>query len=271
MQNEIISSKDNPHIKQYRRLAAAKKERLAEGLFVLEGLRLVQDAIAEHAALQTLLLTEAAMTRYGDRFAQVDLKEAHTLVISNELGAKIAETTQPQGVFAICRIPAADDFTAAVRPDGHYLILNALQDPGNLGMILRTADAMGIDGVLLCGCCDVFSPKVIRATMGSVLRVPLWYGLEILPVLEQLRQVGVRSYAAVLDPDAKELRSCDFSGGSAVVIGNEGNGLPDAVADACDVRMTIRMHGHVNSLNAAMATGIILWELQGACTQEGAE
>lgn len=259
----VLSSKDNVHIKRYQKLAASKKERYADGLFVLEGVRLIEDALLEHAQLECLMVTESGAERYPALLAQADLKEVRLLVISNELGAKIAQTEQPQGAFALCRMPRQTAYQPVLARGGHFLILHQLQDPGNLGMILRTADALGIDGVFLCGCCDVYSPKVIRATMGSVFRVPIWLEPDTDKLLSAMGTAGVHTYAAVIDPAAQELRSCAFDGSGAVMIGNEGNGIPAAVADACDTRLTIRMQGHINSLNAAMAAGIILWELQG--------
>ena len=259
MHNElIISSKENPNIRLYQKLAASKKERQANGLFVLEGFRLVQDALREHTELTLLMMTQAASEKYADDFSQADLKEVRALIISNELGRKIAETEKTQGVFAVCRMPEQPVLSRSLLPGGRYLVLHQLQDPGNAGMILRTADAIGIDGVICCECCELFSPKSIRATMGSVFRVPVWQGLAIESVLADLKAAGIPTFAAVIDADARELRTCDFSKGAAVLIGNEGNGLPPEVSGACDTRATIRMHGNINSLNAAMAAGIFL-------------
>ena len=141
-------------------------------------------------------------------------------------------------------------------------MLHQLQDPGNAGMILRTADALGLDGVIYSASCDIYSPKVVRATMGSLFRVPLCCVPDIAPVLEACRCAGVETCAAVVSGAAELVGQCRFSGGTAIVIGNEGNGLPETVADACDRRVTIPMHGTIESLNAAMAAGIILWEVQ---------
>lgn len=259
----LISSKENGNIKSCQKLLSSKKERYADGLFVLEGLRLVEDAFGSGAPLTQLMLTERAAQQHSDLLAQADLKGIRSFVISNELGAKIAATEQTQGVFAVCAFLPEPPLKTALTSDGHYLVLVNLQDPGNLGMILRTADAMGVAGVVLCGCCDIYSPKVVRATMGSLFRVPFWRDCPVEDTLSLLREKGITRYAAVIDKDACSLRDCDFSGGAAVLIGNEGNGLPRAVSDACDVPVTIQMSGTVNSLNAAMAAGIFLWELQG--------
>ena len=140
--NTVLSSKDNVNIKHYQKLAASKRERYADGLFVLEGVRLVQDALLEQAQLECLMVTESALEKYPAFLAQADLREVRLLVISNELGAKIAQTEQPQGVFALCRMPRQEDYQPVLYRGGHFLMLHQLQDPGNLGMILRTADAL---------------------------------------------------------------------------------------------------------------------------------
>ena len=146
--------------------------------------------------------------------------------------------------------------------DSPHIVLHHPSDSGNLGTILRTADALGLDGVIYSASCDIYSPKVVRATMGSLFRVPLCCVPDIAPVLEACRCAGVETCAAVVSGAAELVGQCRFSGGTAIVIGNEGNGLPETVADACDRRVTIPMHGTIESLNAAMAAGIILWEVQ---------
>ena len=128
--------------------------------------------------------------------------------------------------------------------------------------IIRTADAVSINGVFLTDdCCDIYNPKVIRSTMGSLFRMNLWTDCNFTNILNTLKEKSVYSYAAVIDSDALSLTECDFSSGAVVVIGNEGNGLPDDVISLCDKKLTIKMQGNINSLNAAMASGIIMWEM----------
>ena len=227
----IITSKDNPVIKLYQKLSDSKKERLQYGLFVLEGLRIVEDALREEARVSHLILTKQAFDRFCDELLQADLRDTKTLVISNELGNRIASTSTTQGVFAICGIP--EEKVPVFADNGRYVVLFGLQDPGNVGMIIRTADALGIDGIFMCGSCDLYSPKVIVTTS-----------------------------AAVIDTDAEKVTECGFTGRQAVFIGNEGNGLPAEVSRRCDRRVTIPMNGTINSLNAAMAAGILMWELK---------
>lgn len=256
----IITSKDNPVIKLYQRLSSSKKDRLQYGLFVLEGLRIVGDAIREDSGLTHLIFTKQAYERYGGELLQADLRDTKTIVISNELGNKISSTTATQGVFAICGIPV--DKQPVFRENGRYVVLFGLQDPGNVGMIIRTADALGIDGVFLCGSCDLYSPKVIRSTMGSVFRESIYIENDPDKLFVLLKEGGVTTSAAVIDQDAGSVTDCGFSGRQAVFIGNEGNGLPTETAMRCDRRITIPMNGTINSLNAAMAAGILMWELK---------
>lgn len=257
----VITSKDNPSVKLYMKLSSSKKERKNLSMYVLEGYRLITDAIKENSLVRQIFFTEDAYEKYSGSLSQVDLKEVKTLIISNELGIKISCTEKPQGVFAICSIPPEKNLKSLLKSDGRYVVLHQLQDPGNLGMIIRTADAVGIDGIILSQCCELYSPKVIRSTMGSVFRMNIFDGCDIDSVLSCFKEKGISSYAAVIDKDAKDLRTCSFNGGSAVLIGNEGNGLPVQVADNCTQKVTIKMTGHINSLNAAMAAGIIMWEM----------
>ena len=258
----IITSKDNPTVKLYQKLSSSKKERLQYGLFVLEGLRIVTDALREDSGITQLILTQKAQERFGEELLQADLRNTRTIVISNELGNKIASTDTTQGVFAMCRIPAARTVGSIMKSGGKYLVLFGLQDPGNVGMMIRTADALGIDGVIMSGSCDLYSPKVIRSTMGSVFRERIYNIADEDELFAVLKSGGVTTSAAVIDTDAEKVTECGFGGRQAVFIGNEGNGLPAETAARCDRRITIPMNGTINSLNAAMAAGILMWELK---------
>jgi len=257
--NNIITSKDNPIIKLYQRLSSSKKDRLEYGLFVLEGLRIAEDALNSDNAVSHLILTEHAYEKFSESLFQADLRDTRVIVISNELGNKISQTTQTQGIFAICRIPSEKKMI--IRENGKYIVLFGLQDPGNVGMIIRTADALGMDGVIMSGSCDLYSPKVIRSTMGSVFRIDICVQNDEDQLFEMLKNNNIKSCASVIDADAEKITSCSFDGGHAVFIGNEGNGLPEKTALRCTKRITIPMCGNINSLNAAMAAGIVMWEL----------
>ena len=255
---QLITSKDNPNIKIFRKLTESKKCRRETGMFPLEGIRLISDAVKENAELHSVFVTESFLEKQGEALnfpSGVSL-----LVIPDELGKSISDTSSAQGVFAVCKDIEKPHFSQVIKRGGKYLLLCNLQDPGNLGTIIRTADAVGLDGVFLSECCELYNPKVIRSTMGSLFRMNVSEVSfeEIFPLFEQR---GVPSYAAVIDRDAVSLTDCNFSEGGVVLIGNEGNGLPESITKACEKKLTIKMNGNINSLNAAMAAGIIIWEL----------
>ena len=224
----------------------------------------MSDAVKNGAALTQLFWTEDGLARWQAEGLPDVLHGTRCALVSDSLAAELSQTEHTQGVFAVCQIPDPPALSALIHTGGSYAVLHQLQDPGNAGMILRTADALGLDGVIYSASCDIYSPKVVRATMGSLFRVPLCCVPEIEPVLAACRDAGVESCAAVVSGQAELVGQCLFRKGTAVVIGNEGNGLPEEVSAACDRRVTIPMHGTIESLNAAMAAGIILWEVQKA-------
>ncbi len=254
---QYITAKDNHSVKLYRKLSSAKKARMQEGLFVLEGYRLVTDALAGNADIKVLFVTESSYEKYGE----FDCGNTRVLYISDDIGKYMAETENTQGVFAVCRMPAEKSWDEFLSPVGAYAVLCRLQDPGNAGMILRTADALGVDGVIFCGSCDIYSPKVVRATMGSLFRVPVKICSDEKEIFRSFEKLGIKSDAAVVrDPDCYA-GDCTYNKGCAVWIGNEGSGLPEEVSAECHRRVTIPMNGNIESLNAAMAAGILMWEM----------
>lgn len=254
--SELVSSKDNPSIKLYRKLSESKKTRKDRGLFVLEGARLCFDS-AVIDKIEILFLTESAQKKFAE---QISHFSGRIMNISDGLGQWLCDTVNTQGVFAICKMLDNTGINDFIESGKKYAVLNSLQDPSNVGTVIRTADALGIDGVILCNCCDLYNPKVIRGTMGSIFRIKIIESTfpETIPAL---KSKGIISYAAVVDKSAKSLTDCDFSGGVAAVIGNEGNGLSQDDIALCDDKFTIKMHGSIESFNAATAATIILWEM----------
>ncbi|MDE7302395.1 MAG: RNA methyltransferase [Oscillospiraceae bacterium] len=264
-----ITSSDNPNIKLYRKLAASKKHRRESGMFTLEGTRLIADALAENVKLHSVFVTESCLEKIkrGETVIQrealnfpAERSETDVFLIPDGIGEKMSSTDNSQGIFAVCESLDKPTVSDTIKKGGRYILLHRVQDPGNLGTIIRTADAMGVDAVFLAECCDLYNPKTVRSTMGSLFRLNVCE-TELDEVFPLFAQREVPTFAAVVDGDAVSLTDCDFSHGGVVLIGNEGNGLPREVAEMCGYRTTIKMHGTVNSLNAAMAAGIIMWEL----------
>lgn len=253
---DVIKSKDNNIIKQYIKLSNNRKDRKKLNKFVLEGFRIVSDAIIENAPISKILISESAYEKYSEKLSNLNI--TNLIIISNELALKISSTENTQGIFAICDIPKNE--VLKINPNGKYIVLHQVQDPGNMGMIIRTADALGLDGAILCQSCDFYSPKVIRSTMGSAFRVNHWICDDISLILNILKDNHIITYSAVID-SSNDIRKEKFLGGSAIVVGNEGNGLPKEVSEMCDKPITIKMSGNINSLNVAMASGIIMWKM----------
>ena len=256
-QQTVITSKDNSLIRRYRRICEDKRYRNTEHVFAAEGLRLVCEALQE-GRCASLYVTESAYRKHAD-----ELRDGITkpVIISDALGKYLSETEHPQGVFALCYTTRTSLGKDSLRRNGRYLVLYELQDPGNMGMILRTADAFGIDAVLTYQCCDVFSPKVIRATMGAIFRMSVIDAPQASAIRLFFEEKGIRSYAAVLHKDARPVTDCQLGKGCAVWIGNEGNGLSPEAVEACEHKLIIPMQGNAESLNAAMAAGILMWEM----------
>lgn len=255
---EVVKSRENAAVKELAGLLSRKKSRDASGCFALEGLRLCLDALDSGVKLETLYVSEQALAHSP----QVERLRAaaKTVLLSDELAHRIADTRSTQGVF--CTARKLDNKKSAVKMErnGKYLLLDSLQDPGNLGAALRTAAALGMDGAFLCGCPDLYAPKVLRAAMGGIFRLPVAVVADMCAAVRELRSIGVRVLAAALTDAARPVGETDLSGGCALLIGNEGAGLPPALIAACDAALVIPMRRGSESLNASAAAAILIWE-----------
>lgn len=257
-----VSSKDNRWVKEWRALARDAKTRRQSGCFALEGARLCGDALASGVGITAVLYTPAAAAAYAEIVSGLCAAAEQVVEITDSLAKYMADTTHPQGVF--CVVKSLDNLLSfdTINNMGCYGVLEDIQDPGNLGTIIRTAEALGLDGLILSvGCCDVYNPKVLRGSMGGVFRLPILIADDLVQTIVSLQQRGMTAYACVVDADATAVHTVDFADGRLCVIGNEGNGLSAAVTAACAERITIRMAGRAESLNASMAAGIVLWEM----------
>lgn len=261
---ERITSRENPKIKEYVRLAGNKKDRDQLGLFVIEGKKVCLEAFCEQVNIKTAFLTRRFLKEHPETAAQAEAVAEETYLISEEIEAKLTGCKTPQGIFCVCKKLDKLLDVDTILNKRLLVMLCGVQDPGNLGTVLRTADAFGVDGVILAdNCCDVYSPKVVRSTMGSLLRTPLLWTKDSAEFLRSLHG-RVYSAAAVVDRDAlpmEELR-LPVDRPCILCIGSEGNGLSAGTAAACDQRVTIRMRGNAESLNAAVAAAVLMWELQ---------
>lgn len=228
---------------------------------MVEGARLAYDAVLSGAVITDSFITAKAHEKYPDCCRSIEKTGRRVYEVSPAVAGVLSDTQNSQGIFCIVKKPPSDFELEQINTKGKYLALENIQDPGNLGTMLRTAEAMGIDGVLLSsGCVDVFSPKVVRASMGAVFRLSFFTGLDMPNTVSRLVSKGMKVYAAVAD-GGEDILKTDFCGGVAAVIGNEGNGLTRECVNACTGKITINMRGRAESLNAAAAATVIIWEI----------
>ena len=245
--SERITSRKNPFLQQVKRLLSSKKEREAAGLFVSDGTKLLEEAVKWYDGLDTVILSDGIE-------AQVPA-HVRTIRVPEDVMASISPMETPQGAMFLCRLPEKKAFV----PQKGMLILDGIQDPGNLGTILRTADALDVPVVLLEGCADPYSHKVVRSSMGAVLRVqPMQASWQ--EVREACAAAGILIGVTALSDRAKDLRRSDLTA-MAVVIGSEGRGVRREILEAADAELIIPMNSHCESLNAAVAATIVMWEM----------
>lgn len=252
----LITSRENPLIKEASALVSDKKMRSKTGLFVAEGARLCSEAAKSGAEVLRVFLTEEAERRYPEYLSGLVSAAAETYHISENVAEKISDTKTPQGVFAVCRFAEKE---IDLNSEGVFVLLSELQDPGNIGTILRTCEAMNAKGVILASCADLLSPKVLRASMGCLFRLPVRVLKSTAEALEELDKAGVMTYAAALSERAKLLPEVKFSRRACVVIGNEGSGLGRETIESCGEVVMIPMPGRAESLNAASAAAIMIY------------
>lgn len=258
---EYISSKENKTIKYIKKLIASASFRREEGCFVAEGLRLCEDALRSKAAIVCALFSESVVRRGDDLIGRTGEVCAEMYQVRDGIFSTVSDTKTPQGVlFVIKRLDKNLDFDT-MNKNGKILALESIQDPVNLGTILRSAEALGAQAVVLSrDCCDIYSPKVIRGSMGAVFRLPFMTVDRLPDFITAFNRYGA-SYAAVLDRDSRVVSECDFSSLSLCALGNEGNGLTPATVAACTHRVFIPMPGGAESLNVSAAAAILLWEM----------
>lgn len=252
----MITSTSNPQVKRLLQLQKKSKARNEENVFVVEGLRMFVEVPKER--VEKVYVSE---TFYNKKKQELNFKEFSMEILSDSVFKHVSDTQTPQGVLCIVKQkkPALEELLNIENP--LFMVLDNLQDPGNLGTIIRTAEGAGVDAVFMSrDCVDIYNPKTIRSTMGSIYRMPFIYIEEIVTLLEEFRKKGIQSYAAHL-LGKKSYDQENYRAGTAILIGNEGNGLRDEVSEKADVWVRIPMEGQVESLNAAIAASVLMFEV----------
>lgn len=253
-----ITSRKNSSAAHFRRLSRERAYREEQGEFAVEGAKLCLEAVKSGLTITSAFITEGAKEKYPEAFEAISDIIAPD-IITDDISSYISDTKTPQGVFLTAK--TLDKIIETDKIDsGSFVLLDGLQDAGNIGTIIRTCDALGISGVILSNdCADIYSPKTVRGAMGSLFRLPLFRG-ELTGIIEKLKTAGFKVYAAALDDTAKKLSETVFTDKSAVIIGNEGNGVSADVIKAAGEKLYIPIK-NAESLNAGVAAAIICWEM----------
>lgn len=244
---ERITSRKNPLILQVRRLLSSRTAREEAGLFVSDGTKLLEEAVRFCPGLDTVILSDGVEARVPDGVRLVRVPE--------DVMCSVSPMSAPQGALFLCRFPEKKVYV----PCPGTILLDGIQDPGNLGTILRTADALNVPAVLLEGCADPYSHKVVRASMGAVFRTPP-VSLPWETARDALRGAGIPIAATAMDEKARDIRT-QHPERLAVVIGSEGRGVRPEILAQAERSLIIPMTPHCESLNAAVAAAIVMWQM----------
>ena len=242
-----ITSRKNPLLQQVKKLLSSRKDREAAGLFVSDGTKLLEEAVKYYDGLDTVILSDGVEAAVPEH--------VKVIRVPGDVMESISPMRSPQGALFLCRLPEKTEF----QPQRGMLLLDGIQDPGNLGTILRTADALNVPVVLLEGCADPYSHKVVRSSMGAVFRTPVIQS-DWATVRARCADAGIVVGVTALSDRARDLRTAPIRD-MAVVIGSEGQGVRKEILDAAGAELIIPMNPHCESLNAAVAATIVMWEM----------
>ncbi len=247
---KYIESNQNALVKYWKKLATTRKERDKSGEFLVEGYHLVEEAL-KHTEVQHLIISEGTEIP-----ASWNLDDIFLIEVSEPIAKELAETEHTQGIFAQCKQKEADESAKASWTK--LLLIDAVQDPGNVGTMIRTADAAGFDAVVLGkGSADPYNPKTVRATQGSIFHIPVLRG-DLLDMIDELKDLGVTVYGTALE-DSIIYSEVEKANKCALVMGNEGSGLSKEVLAQTDVNLLIPIKGQAESLNVAVAAGVLMY------------
>lgn len=231
------------------------KARREQRVFVVEGIKMYREVPRDR-----LIMTYVSESFYGKPENQELLQGVPLEVVADRVFDSVADTQTPQGILCLVKQQEYSLEEMLTQPAPLLLVLENLQDPGNLGTIFRTAEGAGVHGIIMSSdTVDIYNPKTIRSTMGSLYRMPFFYTKDLNGVLQTLREHGICSYAAHLQ-GSKEYCLQDYKKGTAFLIGNEGNGLSRELSDQADAYIKISMCGQLESLNAAVAAAVLMFE-----------
>lgn len=255
-----ITSPSNPMIKEIKSLYR-KKDRWIKKRFIVEGINIVEECIDNNYPVVNIVYSDELLNVKGGKelFNKIS-SDPRTIHVPNKLYKEISNIKNPQGIMAMAEFRSNSIDELDLNRNSFILLLDRLQDPGNMGTIIRTADAFGIDGIIVTeGCVDVYNPKVVRSTMGSIFRVPIFHEPDEVLTIERLKEKGVRIYSTSLE-GSQYIHETNFQDASVLIIGNEASGVSPYLYSVSDRLIKIPMVGEAESLNVAIASSIIMYE-----------
>lgn len=254
--NIIISSKDNPIIKSVKKLKE-KRYRDTQKKFIVEGLRFVKEAIESDFKVDYLFISEKNYKKFtSEGFIKESKKEVELFEVSESALHQICSTENPQGIAAVVEYKNID----AEMKDGFYILVDKVQDPGNMGTIIRTANAAGALGVIItAGTVDVYNSKTLRSTMGSIFKIPVIFEDKNLSKIKKLKENGFRIITSALEAKYN-FYDVKLNGRLIITVGNEGNGVSDPIKKVSDLIVKIPMPGNAESLNVGVASAVMMFE-----------
>ena len=258
---EKITSRANEKIKYAVRLGESASLRKETGEFLLEGARLCFDAAQTGIEIKQAFFTSKALLKYEEYTGDIIAKSSVCCEISAEVSQMLSGTENSQGVFCVCSKKAQPE-AELLSTSGKYIALENLQDPSNLGAICRSAEAIGLDGLIVSGGCDIYNPKALRAAMGSSLRMNIISVENLGEFICEANKKGMLTLASVPKNTAEDIRTVSMNGGVICCVGNEGSGLSQQVIEKCTKQVVIPMNGRAESFNASAAAAILAWELK---------
>lgn len=254
----VITSKDNDFVKHVKKLKE-KKYREEFGEFIVEGIKMIEEAILEKQKIKSIIVCEDCKAQGAiPNDLLYEIAKYNVVYVSEKVFNFMTDVTNPQGILAIIDKSGNKETEIDFKED-LFLILDNIQDPGNMGTILRTADSVNLKQILVSkGTSDVYNPKVVRSTMGAIFRVKVIECEDLTKTIKELKRHKINIYATDLKTD-KSIYDVEYKK-SAIVIGNEANGVSNEILELADTRIKIPMRGKTESLNAGVATGIVLYE-----------
>lgn len=255
----MITSSDNKGVKAVIQLEQKARARREQGLFVAEGVKMFLEAPAD--MIEKVYASESFLKEMSDACkAKLEKEISYYETVSDEIFVKMSDTKTPQGILCVVRQSRYTESAMFKTPNPMFIILETIQDPGNLGTIFRAAEGAGVNGIIMSDdTADIYNPKAIRSTMGAVYRMPFLYVQDLNIIIEEMQKKNITVYAAHLE-GAKAYDECNYQSGTAFLIGNEGNGLREETVKAADAAIKIPMLGEVESLNAAVAASVLMYE-----------